>query len=815
MDKKNSNKRNATIDTFFVSSKKSREENSSTNITSNQSCSSSSFLPTSSITSNDLNSSFLSDCGSVDARVVHSTHSLSSKENSPSRSSSSSPSKSSSKSFPGDVSRTSQDPPSQPHLAVYPKDKDNRTFRMQWFTNRPWLEYSVEKDSTFCYYCRHFSHFIASSRFTKDVFTTQGFNNWKRALAQDRGFNQHVSSQAHIMSTANFYEYQSRRQSGTTVLNILDKSRAELIRQNRNKLIKISSAILLCAKQCISLRGHDESLDSLNRGNLIEILKWSSTTDPLAKAILEESASNATYLSHQIQNELLNIMANQIRDRISKKLAGNVYTLLADEAVDASHNKQLSICVRFVDDEHELKEYFLGFIRLHDFDAASLAKEIANHLVKHNISMSMCIAQCYDGAAVMSGQYSGVHAILQQNFMPKAIYIHCMAHRLNLVICHVCLVIPYIEEFFSILSNIHNYFISSGVTNRYFCDAQKLLKLDTTSKLKKWGNTRWDSRFKSIDAIKNNFPAIIKALEDLVEDGGSRAVGARGLFVHMKESMFIVAMFILHRLLGPIKILSDQLKVCVDLGSAKNLISTLYEQLNDMKNEKSFKELYEQIVLFGKENGVDLNESIRNRRQQTIPSRFKGCFVMAPLGHRDYCTNEDKFRTNMYFSTIDCILIELQDRLSCEKLQIAESISSLSPSSETFLDIQMLQPLIDHLCLDNSMIKNEISVIKPMLKNKTLSTVFDLLNELKPMKDAFPSTIELIKSGITFPVSSVTCERTFSKMKLIKTYARNSMGDERLSDLSILAIEKGFIVDFEKVVDVFATKHKNSRIILM
>lgn len=50
-----------------------------------------------------------------------------------------------------------------------------------------------------------------------------------------------------------------------------------------------------------------------------------------------------------------------------------------------------------MDDEHELKEYFLGFIHLHDFDAASLAQEITNHLVKHNISMSMCIAQCYDG----------------------------------------------------------------------------------------------------------------------------------------------------------------------------------------------------------------------------------------------------------------------------------------------------------------------------------------------------------------------------------------------------------------------------------
>jgi len=52
-------------------------------------------------------------------------------------------------------------------------------------------------------------------------------------------------------------------------------------------------------------------------------------------------------------------------------------------------------------------------------------------------------------------------------------------------------------------------------------------------------------------------------------------------------------------------------------------------------------------------------------------------------------------------------------------------------------------------------------------------------------------------------------------MKLIQTYARNSKEDERLSDLSILAIEKEFIINFEKVIDVFATKHKNSRITLM
>jgi hypothetical protein len=47
-------------------------------------------------------------------------------------------------------------------------------------------------------------------------------------------------------------------------------------------------------------------------------------------------------------------------------------------------------------------------------------------------------------------------------------------------------------------------------------------------------------------------------------------------------------------------------------------------------------------------------------------------------------------------------------------------------------------------------------------------------------------------------------------MKLIKTSARNSMTDGRLSDLSLLAIGRDFAVDYDKVIDAFAIQQKNS-----
>ncbi|CAF1551629.1 unnamed protein product, partial [Rotaria sordida] len=73
----------------------------------------------------------------------------------------------------------------------------------------------------------------------------------------------------------------------------------------------------------------------------------------------------------------------------------------------------------------------------------------------------------------------------------------------------------------------------------------------------------------------------------------------------------------------------------------------------------------------------------------------------------------------------------------------------------------------------------------------------------------------MIKNAVTMPISQVTRERAFSKMKIIKNYLRNSMTDKRLSDLTVLAIERDFDINFERVVDKFAKNRKNCRILLL
>ena len=72
--------------------------------------------------------------------------------------------------------------------------------------------------------------------------------------------------------------------------------------------------------------------------------------------------------------------------------------------------------------------------------------------------------------------------------------------------------------------------------------------------------------------------------------------------------------------------------------------------------------------------------------------------------------------------------------------------------------------------------------------------------------DVFPNLRIALQIMCTIGVSIASCERSFSKLKLILTYLRASMSETRLSDLAILSIEKQTLesIDFDEVIDTFA-----------
>ncbi|CAF1991717.1 unnamed protein product [Rotaria magnacalcarata] len=142
------------------------------------------------------------------------------------------------------------------------------------------------------------------------------------------------------------------------------------------------------------------------------------------------------------------------------------------------------------------------------------------------------------------------------------------------------------------------------------------------------------------------------------------------------------------------------------------------------------------------------------------------------------------------------------------------SISALCPDSEKFLESESLKPFALEMKADFCSLCNEIEVLKSMLKDTNLENIVDLYHQVLPLKQAFPTIMSLIIIAMTIPISSTTRERTFSKMKLIKTTTRNTMSDKRLNDLCVLAVERDFAIDFEQLMNDFADLHKNGRILL-
>lgn len=74
--------------------------------------------------------------------------------------------------------------------------------------------------------------------------------------------------------------------------------------------------------------------------------------------------------------------------------------------------------------------------------------------------------------------------------------------------------------------------------------------------------------------------------------------------------------------------------------------------------------------------------------------------------------------------------------------------------------------------------------------------------------NVFPSLFKLFQVALSLPISSATCERSFSAMRKIKTWLRTSMLQDRFNNSSILYIENDLNIDVEKIIDIFGSKNR-------
>ena len=127
--------------------------------------------------------------------------------------------------------------------------------------------------------------------------------------------------------------------------------------------------------------------------------------------LYQPRAKNATYmyLSPRTQNEIISVIGYDVIHAkiISEVKKAKFYSIMADEV--SSHNEEhLPLCLHFVDENSEIQEEFVNFLKLERVRAVDITNAIVSCLERLGLSFNDLRGQGYDGVSTMSGEKSGV-----------------------------------------------------------------------------------------------------------------------------------------------------------------------------------------------------------------------------------------------------------------------------------------------------------------------------------------------------------------------------------------------------------------------
>ena len=151
---------------------------------------------------------------------------------------------------------------------------------------------------------------------------------------------------------------QSARNVVVNVINQQVSSYCAEVQSNREHLAIIIDVIIFLSKQGLAFRGHNEDLSNKNQGNFLEHLHFIGKYVPKFQAW--QKVNSFKYTSPDVQNEIINIIANMIRKKIVETITKNglFWSLIADETTDLTRIEQFTFNVRFADPNLNVFERF-------------------------------------------------------------------------------------------------------------------------------------------------------------------------------------------------------------------------------------------------------------------------------------------------------------------------------------------------------------------------------------------------------------------------------------------------------------------------
>ncbi|XP_026819121.1 52 kDa repressor of the inhibitor of the protein kinase-like [Rhopalosiphum maidis] len=662
-----------------------------------------------------------------------------------------------------------------------------KNFQLGWIKRFPWVVYSrIGEQGVVCKYCAIFGR----------KFGGKG-SHQKKAIEK---FNEHSKTEFHksnAMRADNFVAVYSK--NCQNIIQKLDSARTIQIYQNRKRLIPIIQTIIICGRQEIALRGTsdygplslDNSEPTYNDGNFRALLRMRiSCEDKNLTYHIENQALNASYISPMIQNNFINICGKIIQDQLVNKInQAKCFSVLVDESTDVLRVEQLSLCVRYLDNNlniekneinnYVLKEDFLQFVPVNSTTGQNLATVILATLKNLGIKCDYLLGQGYDGAAAMSGNFKGVQSVIRE-VHPAALYVHCSAHSLNLALAHSSN-IHHIRNCIGTIKSVGNFIkISAKRTELLKNKIKEFLPETKWTKLTSMCETRWVENHDGMLRFSEIYKPIVATLEELQ------------LFVDIETSSKALQLY--------------KCSVKCDLSEAVDHVETVLSEVKDMRTNinENFKEIFNK--------SEKLFISVNEEEKIKIPR-----LVSRSTNRINVDTNipEDYFRIAIAIPFYDDFISQLKERFSKHKTILSS-----------------LYLLIPKMCLKSPILESDFSIYSDFINVDTLPselklwkrkwiafkdvdrprTAVEALNYCNP--ELFPNIHFLLKVLATLPVSTATPERTFSTLKRVKTFLRNSTGQERLTGLALLSVHRDVTVNPDEVLNQFALQ-KDRNILLV
>lgn len=146
--------------------------------------------------------------------------------------------------------------------------------------------------------------------------------------------------------------------------------------------------------------------------------------------------------------------------------------------------------------------------------------------------------QGYDGASNMSGQYKGVQAIIKKKY-PKAIYVHCSAHSLNLAVSTASGIQP-IRNCLGVIEKYYIFLNTPKRKNVLFTCIENSNENPKVKTLKRLCATRWVQRYDAVSDFIELFSFVVESLQNITNWNDFTATEAN-ILLKAIDSEFLIS----------------------------------------------------------------------------------------------------------------------------------------------------------------------------------------------------------------------------------------------------------------------------------